>query len=218
MKKVLLIPIILVLFACNSNTLSVNNPLTYDIKIKNNDEFILVREGTDINEFSKSLYDYLDIKTNADSYTIDWLGESLSTGDVETFETIDGLEVCGVSGFEEAIDYEHYDEKFVIYNFKEDLIVSKESTLNYDSFRPIKVYVDFKKGDETKRVYKMIYLAVAKEREYNIIKENNITSIEKAMREINKHDVEEGFKNIDYYDTFDRFREDGYISNIRQSY
>ena len=80
MKKLLLIPFITFLFACSngSTALNVNEPLTYDVKIKDNAEFILVKEGTSVDEFTNNLESYLDINTNADSYEIDWLGESLS--------------------------------------------------------------------------------------------------------------------------------------------
>lgn len=119
MKKILLIPILLMLFACGSNnSLKVIEPLEYDIEIKNNAEFILIREGTDVDEFTNNLENYLDINTNADSYTIDWLGQSLSTSTIEKLKTYEGKKLRGMSGMQETgIDITYTEANAKTFNF-----------------------------------------------------------------------------------------------------
>lgn len=219
MRKLLLIPILLMLFACGSNnSLKVIEPLEYDVEIKNNAEFILIREGTDVDEFTNNLENHLDINTNADSYTIDWLGQSLSISTIEEMKKYEGLYLRKYSGFQSA--GENYDLKDTrIFKLDEENVYSKEATLNYDSFRPIKLVVDFNKDGKTKRVYKTIILAVAKDYEYNIIESNNITKIEDAYREITESDYSQGY---DWFDLDKKVRsnihKESYVSNIRQSH
>lgn len=156
MKKLLLIPIITMLFACSSNTtLSVNEPLTYDVKIKDNAEFILVKEGTSVDEFANNLEGYLDIDTNADSYTIECAGEKYS-----------------------SLTAEEYLDKKGTYPFKTSL----EETLSHDSFRPIGLYITFEKDGKSETDYKQIILAVAREEEYNVISSSDAKTIENAYR------------------------------------
>ena len=215
MKKLLLIPIITILFACSSNaTLSVNEPLTYDVKIKDNAEFILVKEGTSVDEFTNSLESYLDINTNADSYEIDWVGESLSTYTREEMKSLDGKQTFRLSGMREISEIDL--NNLPIIDIDNEIQVSKESTLNYDSFRPIELIIDFTKDGETETYYKQITLAVAREDEYNVISSNNITTMEEAYRQI-------GLNDGIIYETGDYFEQyfsssvlDGYLSNIRQ--
>ena len=215
MKKLLLIPIITMLFACSSNaTLSVNEPLTYDVKIKDNAEFILVKEGTSVDEFTNSLESYLDINTNADSYEIDWVGESLSTYTREEMKSLDGKQTFRLSGMREISEIDL--NNLPIIDIDNEIQVSKESTLNYDSFRPIELIIDFTKDGETETYYKQITLAVAREDEYNVISSNNITTMEEAYRQI-------GLNDGIIYETGDYFEQyfsssvlDGYLSNIRQ--
>ncbi len=183
MKKILLIPIIAMLFACGSNTtMNVNEPLTYDVKIKDNAEFILVKEGTSVDEFTKNLESYLDIDTNADSYTIEYAGEKYS-----------------------SLAAEEYLAKKGTYPFKTSL----EETLNHDSFRPISIYITFKKDGESKTDYKQIMLAVTRDEEYNVISSSDVKTIEDAYRKL----YAETLLNRSYYDALE---EDQYISNIRQ--
>ena len=215
MKKLLLIPIITMLFACSSNaTLSVNEPLTYDVKIKDNAEFILVKEGTSVDEFTNSLESYLDINTNADSYEIDWVGESLSTYTREEMKSLDGKQADKLSGMREISEIDL--NNLPIIDIDNEIQVSKEDTLNYDSFRPIELIIDFTKDGETETYYKQITLAVARENEYNVISSNNITTMEEAYRQI-------GLNDGIIYETGDYFEQyfsssvlDGYLSNIRQ--
>lgn len=219
MRKIFLIPILLMLFACGSNnSLKVIEPLEYDVEIKNNAEFILIREGTDVDEFTNNLENHLDINTNADSYTIDWLGQSLSISTIEEMKKYEGLYLRKYSGFQSA--GENYDLKDTrIFKLDEENVYSKEATLNYDSFRPIKLVIDFNKDGKTKRVYKTIILAVAKDYEYNIIESNNITKIEDAYREITESDYAQGY---DWFDLDKKVRsnihKESYVSNIRQSH
>ena len=221
MKKLLLIPMILLLFACNNTrTLNVNEPLEYSIRIKDNAEFILVKEGTDIEEFTSDLNHYLDIDTNADSQTIDWLGQSLCTSTIEKLKTYEGKELLAISGIQSTArdeDYHPIDTR-IFYLDKENKY-SKEATLNYDSFRPIKLVIDFNKDGQTERVYKMINLAVARDYEYNIIESNNITRIEDAYRKINESDCAQGYDEYDLYKLHvDAIHRESYVSNIRQSH
>ena len=203
------------LFACSSNaTLSVNEPLTYDVKIKDNAEFILVKEGTSVDEFTNSLESYLDINTNADSYEIDWVGESLSTYTREEMKSLDGKQTFRLSGMREISEIDL--NNLPIIDIDNEIQVSKESTLNYDSFRPIELIIDFTKDGETETYYKQITLAVAREDEYNVISSNNITTMEEAYRQI-------GLNDGIIYETGDYFEQyfsssvlDGYLSNIRQ--
>ena len=219
MRKIFLIPILLMLFACGSNnSLKVIEPLEYDIEIKNNAEFILIREGTDVDEFTNNLDNNLDIDTNADSYTIDWLGQSLSISTIEEMKKYEGLYLRKYSGFQSA--GENYDLKDTrIFKLDEENVYSKEATLNYDSFRPIKLVIDFNKDGKTKRVYKTIILAVAKDYEYNIIESNNITKIEDAYRKITESDYAQGYG---WFDLDKKVRsnihKESYVSNIRQSH
>lgn len=218
MKKILLIPILLMLFACGSvTTMNVNDPLKYNIEIKNNAEFILIKEGTDVEEFTNNLDKYLDIDTNADTYTIDWLGQSLSVSTIEEMKKYEGLYLRKYSGFQSA--GENYDLKDTrIFKLDEENKISKEATLNYDSFRPIKLVIDFNKDGKTERVYKTIILAIARDYEYNIIESNNITKIEDVYRKITENDYAQG------YDCFElnkivrnNTHKESYVSNIRQS-
>ena len=221
MKKLLLIPILLMLFACGSNnSLKVIEPLEYDIEIKNNAEFILIREGTNVDEFTNNLENYLDINTNADSYTIDWLGQSLSTSTIEKLKTYEGKKLRGMSGMQETgIDITYTEANAKAFNFDEESKTSKEATLNYDSFRPIKLVIDFNKDGKTERVYKIIILAVARDYEYNIIESNNITKIEDAYRKITESDYAQGYSDIDLYNIIiDNIHKESYVSNIRQSH
>ena len=203
------------LFACSSNaTLSVNEPLTYDVKIKDNAEFILVKEGTSVDEFTNNLESYLDISTNADSYEIDWVGESLSTYTREEMKSLDGKQTFRLSGMREISEIDL--NNLPIIDIDNEIQVSKESTLNYDSFRPIELIIDFTKDGETETYYKQITLAVAREDEYNVISSNNITTMEEAYRQI-------GLNDGIIYETGDYFEQyfsssvlDGYLSNIRQ--
>ncbi len=219
MRKIFLIPILLMLFACGSNnSLKVIEPLEYDVEIKNNAEFILIREGTDVDEFTNNLENHLDINTNADSYTIDWLGQSLSISTIEEMKKYEGLYLRKYSGFQSA--GENYDLKDTrIFKLDEENVYSKEATLNYDSFRPIKLVIDFNKDGKTKRVYKTIILAVAKDYEYNIIESNNITKIEDAYRKITESDYAQGY---DWFSLDEKVRDnihkESYVSNIRQSH
>ena len=207
------------LFACGSNnSLKVIEPLEYDVEIKNNAEFILIREGTDVDEFTNNLENHLDINTNADSYTIDWLGQSLSISTIEEMKKYEGLYLRKYSGFQSA--GENYDLKDTrIFKLDEENVYSKEATLNYDSFRPIKLVIDFNKDGKTKRVYKTIILAVAKDYEYNIIESNNITKIEDAYRKITESDYAQGY---DWFSLDEKVRDnihkESYVSNIRQSH
>lgn len=221
MRKLLLIPILLMLFACGSNTtMKVIEPLEYDIKIKNNAEFILVKEGTDVEEFTNNLDNFLDIDTNADSYTIDWLGQSLSTSTIEKLKTYEGKKLRGMSGMQETgIDITYTEENAKIFNFDEENKISKEATLNYDSFRPIKLVIDFNKDGKTERVYKTIILAVVRDYEYSIIESNNITKIEDAYRKITESDYAQGYSDIDLYNILvNNIHNENYVSNIRQSH
>lgn len=219
MRKLLLIPILLMLFACGSNnSLKVIEPLEYDVEIKNDAEFILIREGTDVDEFTNNLENHLDVNTNADSYTIDWLGQSLSISTIEEMKKYEGLYLRKYSGFQSA--GENYDLKDTrIFKLDEENVYSKEATLNYDSFRPIKLVIDFNKDGKTKRVYKTIILAVAKDYEYNIIESNNIKKIEDAYRKITENDYAQGY---DWFDLDKKVRsnihKESYVSNIRQSH
>lgn len=219
MKKLLLLLILIMLSACGSTTtMNVNDPLEYNIEIKNNAEFILIKEGTDVEEFTNNLNNYLDIDTNANSYTIDWLGQSLSISTIEKMKKYEGLYLRKYSGFQSA--GENYDLKDTrIFNLEEENKISKEATLNYDSFRPIKLIVDFNKDGKTERVYKTIIIAVARDYEYNIIESNNITKIEDAYRKISENDYAQG------YDCFElnkivrnNTHKESYVSNIRQSH
>ena len=219
MKKLLLIPIITILFACSSNTtMNVNEPLTYDVKIKDNAEFILVKEGTSVDEFTNNLESYLDIDTNADSYTIDWLGESLSAYTREELKNLDGELAYSLSGMRSAEEgrNDHYAEQVI--DIENEIMVSKEATLNYDSFRPIELIIDFTKDGETEIYYKQITLAVAREEEYNIISSNNIVTIEEAYRQIGLSDgIDYNPIASHYFTTYiNASKEDGYFSNIRQ--
>ena len=219
MKKLLLIPIITILFACSSTTtMNVNEPLTYDVKIKDNAEFILVKEGTSVDEFTNNLESYLDIDTNADSYTIDWLGESLSAYTREELKNLDGELAYSLSGMRSAEEgrNDHYAEQVI--DIENEIMVSKEATLNYDSFRPIELIVDFTKDGETETYYKQITLAVAREDEYNVISSNNITTMEEAYRQIGLSDgIDYNPVASHYFTTYiNASKEDGYFSNIRQ--
>lgn len=219
MKKIFLIPILLMLFACGSNnSLKVIEPLEYDIEIKNNAEFILIKEGTDVEEFTNNLDSYLEIDTNADSYTIDWLGQSLSISTIEDMKKYEGLYLRKYSGFQSA--GENYDLKDTrIFNLDEENKISKEATLNYDSFRPIKLVIDFNKDGKTERVYKTIILAVARDYEYNIIETSNITKIEDAYRKITESDYAQGYDCFELNDTLrNNVHTESYVSNIRQSH
>lgn len=217
MRKLLLIPILLILFACGSSTtMNVNDPLEYNIEIKNNAEFILIKEGTDVEEFTNNLENYLDINTNADSYTIDWLGQSLSTFTVEELKDYEGKKLEIVSGVQKT-EHNALDTRNL--KLDEENKISKESTLNYDSFRPIKLVIDFNKDSKTERVYKTIILAVARDYEYNIIKSNNITKIEDAYRKITESDYAQGYSDIDLYNILvNNIHNENYVSNIRQSH
>lgn len=219
MKKIFLIPILLMLFACGSNNnLKVIEPLEYDIEIKNNAEFILIKEGTDVEEFTNNLDSYLEIDTNADSYAIDWLGQSLSVSTIEDMKKYEGLYLRKYSGFQSA--GENYDLKDTrIFKFDEENKISKEATLNYDSFRPIKLVVDFNKDGKTERVYKTIILAVARDYEYNIIETSNITKIEDAYRKITESDYAQGYDCFELNDILrNNVHTESYVSNIRQSH
>lgn len=219
MRKIFLIPILLMLFACGSNnSLKVIEPLEYDVEIKNNAEFILIREGTDVDEFTNNLENHLDINTNTDSYTIDWLGQSLSISTIEEMKKYEGLYLRKYSGFQSA--GENYDLKDTrIFKLDEENVYSKEATLNYDSFRPIKLVIDFNKDGKTKRVYKTIILAVARDYEYNIIKSNNITKIEDAYRKITESDYAQGYDCFSLDEKVrDNIHKESYVSNIRQSH
>lgn len=219
MKKIFLIPILLMLFACGSNnSLKVIEPLEYDIEIKNNAEFILIKEGTDVEEFTNNLDSYLEIDTNADSYTIDWLGQSLSISTIEDMKKYEGLYLRKYSGFQSA--GENYDLKDTrIFNLDEENKISKEATLNYDSFRPIKLVIDFNKDGKTERVYKTIILAVARDYEYNIIETSNITKIEDAYRKITESDYAQGYDCFELNDILrNNVHTESYVSNIRQSH
>lgn len=219
MKKIFLILILLMLFACGSNnSLKVIEPLEYDVEIKNNAEFILIKEGTDVEEFTNNLDSYLEIDTNADSYTIDWLGQSLSVSTIEDMKKYEGLYLRKYSGFQSA--GENYDLKDTrIFKFDEENKISKEATLNYDSFRPIKLVVDFNKDGKTERVYKTIVLAVARDYEYNIIETSNITKIEDAYRKITESDYAQGYDCFELNDILrNNVHTESYVSNIRQSH
>lgn len=219
MRKIFLIPILLMLFACGSNnSLKVIEPLEYDVKIKNNAEFILIREGTDVDEFTNNLKNYLDVNTNADSYTFDWLGQSLSISTIEKMKKYEGLYLRKYSGFQSA--GENYDLKDTrIFKLDEENVYSKEATLNYDSFRPIKLVIDFNKDGKIERVYKTIILAVARDYEYNIIESNNITKIEDAYRKITEGDYAQGYSETDLYSILiNNIHNENYVSNIRQSH
>lgn len=219
MKKIYLIPILLMLFACGSNnSLKVIEPLEYNVEIKNNAEFILIKEGTGVDEFTNNLENYLDINTNADSYTIDWLGQSLSISTIEDMKKYEGLYLRKYSGFQSA--GENYDLKDTrIFNLEEENVYSKEATLNYDSFRPIKLVIDFNKNGKTERVYKTIILAVARDYEYNIIESNNITKIEDAYRKITENDYAQGYDCFELNDILrNNIHKESYVSNTRQSH
>lgn len=217
MRKLLLIPILLMLFACGSNnSLKVIEPLEYDVEIKNNAEFILIKEGTNVDEFTNNLENYLDINTNADSYTIDWLGQSLSTYTVKELKGYEGKKLEIVSGVQKT-------ERTVLdtrdLKLDEENKISKEATLNYDSFRPIKLVIDFNKDGKIERVYKTIILAVARDYEYNIIKSNSITKIEDAYRKITESDYAQGYSETDLYSILiNNIHNENYVSNIRQSH
>ena len=217
MRKLLLIPILLMLFACGSNnSLKVIEPLEYNVEIKNNAEFILIKEGTGVDEFTNNLENYLDINTNADSYTIDWLGQSLSTFTVEELKDYEGKKLETVSGVQKT-------ERTVLdtrdLKLDEENEISKEATLNYDSFRPIKLVIDFNKDGKIERVYKTIILAVARDYEYNIIESNNITKIEDAYRKITENDYAQGYDCFELNDILrNNIHKESYVSNIRQSH
>lgn len=221
MRKLLLIPILFMLFACGSNnSLKVIEPLEYDVEIKNNAEFILIKEGTNVEEFTNNLENYLVIDTNADSYTIDWLGQSLSTFTVEELKSYEGKKleiVSGVQKTERNDKYELLDTRDL--KLDEENKFSKEATLNYDSFRPIKLVIDFNKNGETERVYKTIILAVTRDYEYNIIESNNITKIEDAYRKITENDYAQGYDCFELNDILrNNVHKESYVSNIRQSH
>ena len=214
MRKILLIPLISLLFACSSsNTISVNNPLTYDVKIKDNAEFILVKEGTSVENFTAELPNYLDIETNADSYEIDWVGESLSVYTRKEIQFLEGEQTYALSGMQKTTDLDYQDKEYTIENIDDEIQTSKESTLNYDSFRPIELIIGFTKDGKTETYYKQITLAVAKDDEYNVISSNNIKTIEEAYRQIGINDGIDNSYSLAYAASS---ASNGYVSNIRQ--
>ncbi len=220
MRKILLIPIITLLIACSSNTstMSVNEPLTYDVKIKDNAEFILVKEGTSVEDFTNSLENYLDIDTNADSYTIDWYGESISSYTKEELKKLEGKTAERLSGMFSTDLAEDPDATNKKIKIDTEIETSKEATLNYDSFRPIELIIDFTKDGKTETYYKQITLAVAREEEYNTISSNEITTIEEVYRQIGLNDGIDYDPIVSHYFTtyISASKKDGYFSNIRQ--
>ena len=103
-------------------------------------------------------------------------------------------------------------DKLKTINVEEEVIASKETTLNYDSFRPIKLIIKFSKDGIEKTYYKQIILAVCKQEDYDVISSNNIKTIDEVYRKLDEID---GFtSNIkDYVQTS---YSNGYTSNIRQ--
>lgn len=184
MKKITFLFILLLTFsACVSKkdavSLEVNDSLSYVVSIKNKAEFILIKEGISIDEATQIILDNLDIETNADNYQFDWYGEAysdLTREDIEEYRSTyyddDG-----------SINIYKSEENPIVDAFIDDVTdtsVSKELTLNNDSFRPIELVVDFIKDGNTETFYKQILVCVAEEEQYNVLKNSDAKTIEEA--------------------------------------
>lgn len=194
-RKILFILLVLITFtACSKKiTIEVNNPLEYSVGIKNNAEFILIKEGTSIEEATQIIKENLEMETNADSYEFDWYGEALSSfeEDMSTFTSEDMAD----------------DLKLANDIVKE----SKELTLNHDSFRPIELIFTFTKNQEIKVYYKQILLCVAEDDEYNVLLTNDATTVEDAYIAI-YHNT----SGMNYDDYMENAMQEGYFSNIKK--
>lgn len=216
MKKFLIIFItLLVLTGCDrqSNKLEVNDPLKYSVSIKDNAEFILIKEGTSIEEATKIIKDNLDIDTNADSYDLDWYGEAYAAYYKEDIENL--IEEYGAGGkkIEEKKNIADDFKKIyqVEYEHLGDEIYAKELTLNNESIRPIELILDFKKDDETITEYKQILVCISKEDIYDVLSKEQPRTIEGMYSLLNKNGLlfTDANKLVDYVSDM------GYASNLR---
>lgn len=203
MKKILLLLItLLTLTACGTNTssnqVSVNEPLEYSIKIKDNAEFILIHEKTSIDEATQIILDNLDIETNADTYDWYWVGEAAV-----------GLSIDEIENFDEFVS-----KNTSIYF--EDLTLEEiqRATLDYDSLRPVKLIFTFVKNSEETKREKEIKLCVAREEEYNLISNNAVKTVDN-LYEILTYQMSDLADYYSYDAVQNIIRDEGYVSNIR---
>lgn len=228
MKKILIIVIaLLALTGCGqtTTTMEVADSLYYSVNIKDNVEFILIKEDTSIEEATQIIKDNIEVETNADSYEFDWYGEIYS---YETRESIEELiESNGIGGEkipttnEEREKVGEYGPNTNTLAYKKHILehlgeenYDKELTLSYESIQPIELIIDFKKDGETTTEYKQILVCVAKEDIYDVLKTNQIKKIEDLYITIYSEIplfnsmAEETSYNISQ----------GYVSNIRGTY
>lgn len=211
------------LSGCSSTTsLEVNNPLEYTVNVKDNAEFILIKKDTSIDETTQIIEDNLDIKTNADSYEIDWYGEAASSftkeeyeENVEFWNSLSDKEKGGNDVlYNDTIEgYSYYIVRSSTIDDNLDLETIKENTLNHESIRPIELIIDFTKDGQTETYYKQILLCVAKEDKYEVIKNNNVLTIEDIYKTLDA--------NIPTMSAQERMaltKADGYVSNLDKNY
>lgn len=211
--KYKLLPILLILLcACSSKstTITVNDPLSYSVNIKDDAEYILVKEGTSIEEATQIILDNLDIETNADSYELEWYGEMYAELTREDLETVVSKKDNVISEREPYADV-HVSYLKYAKNFG-DVKESQELTLNHDSIRPIELIFDFTKDGETITYYKEILLCVARDTQYNII---DSISVDKTIE--NLYQTLDAKTNQQTVFSYARDNE-GYVSNIRNYY
>lgn len=208
MKKIIFILLTLIaLTACDNQTISleVNDPLEYSVNIKNNAEFILIKEGTSIEEATRIIKDNLDIETNADSYEFDWWGEAYSA---LTREDLVFLSEDYLTGVLNEGRFAEVNEAFS--DDITDVSISKKLTLDNESFRPIELIIDFTKDGKTETLYEQILLCVAQDAEYNAIAMNAVTTIENAFIALWNE-----APRYSYSELYSIAKKEGHYSNIR---
>lgn len=168
MKKILIVFItLLILVGCSQNNeiqkVVDEDPLIMHANAKDHAEFFLVKQGTPVNEFNPK--DIIEVELNKDiSYEIEWVGERYAN---QCDNYSDVVRILG----EKA---------------ENDIEQSKIDTLNFESFRPITIYIIGKYNENIYEQCVNTLLLVVPEKLYDDLSEMPLKRVEDAYREINK--------------------------------
>lgn len=217
MKRIMLVLLTLILlYGCQSEIkeLPVNDNVTLSVELKDNKEYIMVDQYTDID--SIDFERYLDIKSNKDlSYNIKWVGQGFAYT-YDKYEDILGIKVVTELriGENSINDVEtEVDEEFI----NKD----KQTTLNSDGFVSISIYVqgEYEGRKIEKRLDTLLFVYPEdfdEELKNVLVNKNTIEDVYKTLCTYAIDNYKNNPEKCKTYKTaLDIWNEKGYVSNIR---
>ncbi len=209
------------LTACsgNANTeegidFSVNEPLVVHISMKENAEYIPVREYTSVSDFNPEEYIDIDINKADASYEVHWVGEQFayrvdSYADFFDEGTTYKDPITPLSDSEDSLSlqnkFKHIDE--------DTLEKSRQDTLDNEGIKCISIYVDVNYENEIHPYYIDSLLLVSPDELLETVMNESTRKVENVLVEIYKRKTQLGYKSGGWFDD-PRSVDKGYMSNI----